>query len=420
MDDLRKRAEAMLQEQAEDLTHLSPEETQRLIHELQVHQIELGLQNEDLHRIQTELEASRNRYADLYDFAPVGYLTVDENGLITQANLTCALMLGRERRALLRLFLARLIISEDEDIYYLHRRKILDDKTPQSCEIRIRRKDDSHFYAHLESVPVLDDEKHVAQLRISITDISARTQAEEALKESEQQLRVLNANKDTFFSIIAHDVKNPCIGFLSFTDLLEESVHTWNKDRMIELIALLRTSAEHLSALLDNLLTLSRIQRGMIEHHAQPLDLHLTVARNIALFRPNAEHKQISLSNSIPQHTMASADVNMLDTVLRNLLSNALKFTPTGGTVDVSARYAQQYVEVSVSDTGLGIAEEHLPKLFRIDARYKRLGTAREKGAGLGLILCQEFVEKNGGKIWVESEVGKGTTFTFSLPKMSA
>ncbi len=238
-------------------------------------------------------------------------------------------------------------------------------------------------------------------------EVLARVHAHVTIRRQQQQLRALNASKDTFFSLIAHDVKNPCIGFLSFIELLEESAHTWNKKRMIELIALFRTSVEHLSALLDNLLTWSRIQRGMIEHQAQPLGLHLVVARNIALFRPNAEHKQISLSNSIPQHTMASADVNMLDTVLRNLLSNALKFTPTGGTVDVSARHDQQHVEVSVSDTGLGIAEEHLPKLFRIDVQYKRLGTVREKGAGLGLLLCQEFVEKNGARFGLRVTSGR-------------
>ncbi len=248
-------------------------------------------------------------------------------------------------------------------------------------------------------------------------ELFARVKAHLTIRRQQLQLQALNASKDTFFSIIAHDVKNPFTGFLLCIHLLEESLNTWNKDRMTEITALLRTSAEHLSALLDNLLTWSRIQRGMIDHHAEPFDLHLAVARNIALFTPNAKHKQISLSNSIQKQTIAYADVKMMDTVLRNLLSNALKFTSNGGTVDISARHDQQYVEVSVSDTGLGIAEEHLPKLFRVDAAYKRRGTADENGTGLGLILCKEFVERHGGRIWVESEEGHGSRFTVSLPR---
>ena len=247
-------------------------------------------------------------------------------------------------------------------------------------------------------------------------EVLARVKAHVTIRRQQQQLYALNASKDTFFSIIAHDLKNPFSGFLSFVDLMEHSVATWDKDQIIELTDLLRTSANHLSALLDNLLTWSRIQRGMIDYRPGLCDLHVAAARNIILFTPNAEHKQIVLSNSIPEQMIVSADVAMLDTVMRNLLSNALKFTPAGGTVDVAARRDQQSIEVSVSDTGVGIAEEHWPKLFRIDVRYKRLGTAREKGTGLGLSLCKEFVEQHGGSLWVESREGAGSVFYFTLP----
>ncbi len=247
-------------------------------------------------------------------------------------------------------------------------------------------------------------------------EVLARVKAHVTIRRQQQQLQALNASKDTFFSIIAHDLRNPFSSFLSYVDLMEQSVDTWDKDRIIKLTAMLRTSAEHLSALLDNLLTWSRAQRGLIEYHPGRCDLSVTAARNIAIFTPNAEQKQIDVSHSIPEQTIVHADVAMLDTVMRNLLSNALKFTPVGGTVEVSVRHDRQCVEVSVSDTGTGIAAEHIPKLFRIDARYKRLGTAREKGTGLGLCLCREFMERHGGSLRVASEVGKGSTFSFTLP----
>jgi signal transduction histidine kinase len=155
----------------------------------------------------------------------------------------------------------------------------------------------------------------------------------------------------------------------------------------------------------------------MLEYNPQSIHVKGIVDRNVALFMPNAEQKQITLKISIPEEVIVYADFNMVDTVIRNLVSNALKFTHPGGTVDVSVRQDEKYIEVSVSDTGIGIAREHLSKLFRIETKYKKSGTAREKGTGLGLILCKELVEKNGGTIWVESEVGKGTTFRVTLPR---
>ena len=150
LDELRRRAEEHVQQAQPGMNEGAYADMQSLLHDLHVHQIELTLQNEELRRVQQELEASRNRYADLYDFAPVGYLTVAQNGLIVQANLMGAAMLGRERTDLLKLSLAHLIAKEDQDVFYLNRKKILDAKTSQFCDIRMRRRDDSAFWAHLE------------------------------------------------------------------------------------------------------------------------------------------------------------------------------------------------------------------------------------------------------------------------------
>lgn len=240
---------------------------------------------------------------------------------------------------------------------------------------------------------------------------------QQQLQKKNEQLRELNASKDKFFSIIAHDLKTPFSALLGFTRAVADSSVNFSPDEMNEIFIDLRKSAENLYALLENLLSWSRIQKGVMEHQPDHIDLHELVMQNVTLFTPNTMQKQITLLNSLKKETFAYADHNMVDTVIRNLLSNALKFTDTNGKVEVSATQDDQFVEVSVTDTGVGIREEDIPKLFRIDVKYKNIGTAGEEGTGLGLNLCKDLVEKNGGKIWVESEVGKGTTFRFTLPK---
>jgi signal transduction histidine kinase len=201
------------------------------------------------------------------------------------------------------------------------------------------------------------------------------------------------------------------------TQLIEENLDSYSQDDLKELIVFQKTAAEILYRLLENLLTWSRVQRGMIAYQPQNIDIKWLVDRDVDLLNVQATRKQITLNSSIQEQMFVYADVNMVDTVIRNLISNALKFTYVGGTVEISGYQDDYYIEVSVSDTGVGIEEENLPKLFRIDAKYKRTGTNQEEGTGLGLILCKEFIERHRGKIWVESQVGKGTVFRFTIPK---
>ena len=179
----------------------------------------------------------------------------------------------------------------------------------------------------------------------------------------------------------------------------------------------LLTSAERLFALLENLLAWSRLQRGLIHYEPQPLDLNYLASSTVEVLHAMAEQKQIALRNEIRNHFWVNADYYMTTTVMRNLLSNALKFTPSGGEIILSSRQGERDIEVSVSDTGVGMTPEVIAKLFRIDAHHTTAGTAGEHGSGLGLILCHDLARKNGGTILVESEVGKGTTFRFNLPR---
>ena len=235
------------------------------------------------------------------------------------------------------------------------------------------------------------------------------------LKQKNAQLEELNASKDTFFSIIAHDVKSPLAGFLSFAELLR-NLSSIKHEQFQELVTHFRQSAEHLLALLENLLTWAQIQRGTIEFSPQRLNLRMRVESAITLLRQNAEQKEIALKNALQQDIELDADLNMLETILRNLLSNAIKFTPRGGQIEIRAACDDASVKVMVSDTGIGVSEENVAGVFRIGKKVKKLGTAGEKGTGLGLVLCKEFVEKHGGKIGLESQVNHGTTVWFTLP----
>jgi two-component system sensor histidine kinase/response regulator len=228
----------------------------------------------------------------------------------------------------------------------------------------------------------------------------------------------LNASKDKFFSIISHDLRSPFATLLGFSQLLSENIKRYNLDEIKHRVERIRTSAENLYALLENLLTWSRIQRGAMEHNPENMSIIEIVEDNIMLFTSKAEEKQITLKKSLEPGTSVYSDRNMIHTVVRNLISNAMKFTHNGGTIEVSVQpHDEQYMEIAVADTGIGIKQEDLVKLFRIDVQYTNVGTAGESGTGLGLTLCKDLVEKNDGKIWVESEIGKGTTFRFILPK---
>ena len=242
------------------------------------------------------------------------------------------------------------------------------------------------------------------------------------LEAQKIELAELNASKDKFFSIISHDLRSPFNALLGFAQLLSENVGQYSLDEIKQKADRIRNSAEKLYDLLENLLTWSRIQRGAIEYYPEKFDLAEVIEDNIELFAPNADHKSITLNSSLQEEILVYADYSMVNTIIRNLTSNALKFTNDGDSVTLSATIRQndQYVEMAVSDTGIGISEEVLPKLLRIDTQHTDVGTAGEKGTGLGLILCKELVEKNGGKIWIESEVGKGTTFRFTLPKTAS
>jgi PAS domain S-box-containing protein len=240
-----------------------------------------------------------------------------------------------------------------------------------------------------------------------------------AITNYNEELKQANATKDKFFSIIAHDLKNPFITILGFSELLLSDYEELTDEEKVYYLQEMKKTSENSHALLQNLLQWSRSQTGFIEFHPQAVDLSKVVEQNFELLFTTARKKEIELTPCVPAGIEVCADADMLNTIVRNLISNAIKFTPRGGVISVSANKTGRYVNVSVMDTGLGMNPDTLEKLFRIDVSHSSLGTEKETGSGLGLMLCREFVKKNGGDIWVESKVNSGSKFTFTVPAVT-
>ncbi|MEQ8534388.1 MAG: PAS domain-containing sensor histidine kinase, partial [Imperialibacter sp.] len=249
-----------------------------------------------------------------------------------------------------------------------------------------------------------------------VRDITARKKAEQALKQSEMQLIELNATKDKLFSIMGHDLRAPLNNILGLSELLIERLKKSDTEKSAEYLEIIKVSVKNTLALLDNLLNWAKSQTGEINYKPEKIDLSATIRQVIELFDPIARTKNIALSQITSKGIEIYTDERMLKTILRNLISNAIKFTKSGGSIIVSVGLEKNKVQFSVADNGLGINAEVSKKLFEMSANTSSLGTANEKGSGLGLALCKEFVKKLGGDIWLESREGDGSDFKFTLP----
>ena len=239
----------------------------------------------------------------------------------------------------------------------------------------------------------------------------------EELEVLNTKLNELNATKDKFFSIISHDLKGPFNVLLGFSKLLKENYDTLNDEKRRKYINRIYESSDNSFKLLENLLSWSRMQTNKMPFTPQKHSLNDIVTENILLLQSVATTKGIMLSSHLPNNVAFFGDANMVMMVVRNLISNAIKFTGLGGSVDVYHMYVDNgFNLITIADSGIGMKKEDKEKLFRIDVHHSTAGTANEQGTGLGLIMCKEFVERNNGKIWVESEEGKGSRFSFTLP----
>lgn len=260
---------------------------------------------------------------------------------------------------------------------------------------------------------------------ISELHLSNKTMEEDAktlmelnqkLTESERELKILNETKDKFFSIISHDLKNPFNVMVTLTKYLSDNFDQIDREDLKNGLIDIKNSVNRSFELLTNLLDWARSQTGKIKFSPKDVSIYELIISSIYLLKINADKKNIKLKMDVHTDLHIMADYNMLETIIRNLISNAIKFTKEGGTVTVKAIKQHQNTQIIVKDTGVGISKEDIEKLFRIDVSHTTVGTGEEKGTGLGLILCKEFAEKHGGTVSVTSQVGKGSTFIITIP----
>jgi PAS domain S-box-containing protein len=264
------------------------------------------------------------------------------------------------------------------------------------------------------------DEKFLISIGNQVAISIERKKADEEIKLKNEQLQTSNAEKDKFFSILAHDLKGPLSAFLGATQILAEEIQSMTLDEIKEITVSMKESAINVYGLLENLLEWSGLKRGMMDFAPETFNVKQKITTSVEVLTESARKKKIKINYSLPEDLEIYADSHMFETVIRNLVSNAIKFTTKSGEISVLATATpDNNVEIKICDTGMGMNRELISKLFLINEKTSRKGTDGEPSSGLGLLLCKEFIEKLNGKIRVESEEGKGSTFSFTLPLKS-
>lgn len=395
------------------------EDVQKLVHLLQVHQVELEHQNQELRITQEELEVSRNKYVNLFDFSPVPYFTLNFEGTIKEVNLRASSMLGIDRKKLIGRRFHSFISVNELDIFNSFMKNVFTSDVKQTCELKILNKKKQTFRVLLEALKLEDTLEEEMQCQVALIDLTEYKKIEDSLIKANNELKSINDTKDKFFSIIAHDLRSPFQSLLMASELFATEIVTLSKEEIVSFSKGLNKNLLNLHNLLENLLNWSLMQRGMIEYEPVKINLLELVNKTIEISNNLAQKKNIAITNKVNPKIFVNADLQMLRFVIHNLLNNAIKFTKPGGRIVISSIEKNSFVEISVKDNGIGITQDKLSNLFDFKSTSSTdIGTDDEIGSGLGLHLCKEFIERNDGKIWVESELGKGSKFTFTIPKV--
>ncbi|MDP2890022.1 MAG: PAS domain-containing sensor histidine kinase [Bacteroidota bacterium] len=373
----------------------------------------------ELERTRLALSLSEEHFRTMFEQAPLGIALVDSlTGKIKSVNSKFAEIAGRSRDEIRIIDWMSITHPDDiqEDLDNMARLNAGEIAGFQMNK-RYLKPDGSIVWINMTIEPITVENKANPFHLCMIEDITERKKAEEQLRLSEALLREMNATKDKFFSIISHDLRGSLASILSLTGLIADNYSEFSQEDLQQFTRSIHKTTESTFNLLQNLLEWSRMQRGLIPFNPEPVNLKAFIGDCDESVQIMAKSKSVGLNVYFPEGLVVMADPNMLKAILRNLIMNAIKFTPRGGRIDLTANIAEnRTVWFSVKDTGIGMSHELIENLFRIDKNVSRPGTDSEPSAGLGLILCKEFVEKHGGQIWAESEVEKGSTFYFTIP----
>ena len=403
---MRRKAEEKLAERESQIESLERADLESLAHELAVHQVELEIQNEELRRTRLEAEEARDRYLDLFDFAPVGYFTLDEHNRIVEANLTGCQLLKIDRKSLLRKSFTKFINPEESDRFYLHRRKVLESGIRQTGELQMQKADGTPFYAQIESLKVGEE-----RLRLAVIDITERKQAEGALQKYARDLENANKELESFSYSITHDLRQPLRALESFSGLLSLEYKDKLDETGRDYVNRINKASQYMYQLTDDMLKLSRINRADLYRDKVNLsELSQSILNELKTSQPERK-----VEINITQNLMVTGDKNLLTIAMRNLLENTWKFTSKCHQTRIEIGQIEKDGEkvYYIRDNGIGFDTRFKDKLFQ---PFQRLTKDKDyPGTGIGLAIVQRVIHRHGGKVWAEAELDHGATFYFTL-----
>jgi len=418
--ELRRRAEKSLKEsKKEEARPGTKEELQRLLHELQVHQIELEMQNEELQQARAEVNALLNQYTDLYDFAPVGYFTLERDGAIRQVNLTGARLLGVERSQLVNRRFGLFVSDDSRPTFNAFLKKVFESQAKETFEVILLKEGNELLYVHIEATA----SENGQACRVGVVDITERKRAEEEIRklnaELEQrviertaQLEAANKELESFSYSVSHDLRAPLRSIDGFSQVLLEDYANKLEGEGQEALQRVRNGAQRMGQLIDDLLKLSRVTRS--EMRQEMVDLASMAKAVLTEFQKMEPERQVECV--VAEGVIANGDARLLRVVLENLLGNAWKFTAKRpqARIDFGTTQGDGQNIYFIRDNGAGFDMSFSDKLF---GPFQRLhGTNEFPGTGIGLATVQRIIHRHGGRVWAEGEVEKGATFYFTLP----
>ncbi len=365
-------------------------------------------------KAENKLKETLSHYRFLIDTMGEGLVKTDKDFNITFVNGAFCNIIGKPLNEIMGKQPIDFVKDEEKEILESRLRRF--DQGNDSFEINLIHSTENVVPSIITPRAFFTPEGELNGVVMVVTEITKQKSAEIALRESEQKLQEALAAKDKFFSIIAHDMKGPMGNFLGLSKILNKDLEEMTMKDMKEISSSIYDSANSIYKLLEDLLQWSRTQVGSISFNPEPIDLKELAFNNTYLLSSLAEQKQIELFSKIHKSIYVYADGNMLTTIIRNLTSNAIKFTEPGGSVFVKASTDGKFATICIEDTGIGMDDEFAEKIFNLDKHHTSIGTNAEKGTGLGLAICKEFILKHGGSIWVQSRLNEGSKFYFTVP----
>lgn len=359
---------------------------------------------------------NEERFNNMTNTAPVMIWIADVEGLFSFVNKVWLDYTGERIGNQLGINWLNNVHPDNLEILMDRYRKALKTKKPFSVEFKFKDKKSNYEWMLIKGTPRYTNENMYVGFIGSCVSIHDQKEFEAKISNLNEELKKTIATKDKFFSIISHDLRSPLSGLMGILDILQTEYESLDENEKKEFISHAAIASKTTFSLMENLLEWSRIQTGTINYQPKRLKIQQVVENMLSLYEQNLKSKQIEFYNRIKPEVFVLADISMSETILRNLISNSIKFTNPGGKIIVSTETKNDMVVIKVQDSGIGIDQDNFHKLFRVDSGFSTKGTTEESGNGLGLIICKELVEKQNGKIWVESKKQEGSTFYFSVP----